>query len=57
VPDALPDLTMTGKVVEISQASTVQGGDVLYEVRIRLDDPDPRLLWGMTVEVTFETEG
>lgn len=54
VPDALPDLTLTGEVVEISQASTVQSGDVLYEVRIRLDEPDERLLWGMTVEVTFE---
>jgi multidrug efflux pump subunit AcrA (membrane-fusion protein) len=54
VPDAIQDLALTGKVVQISQASTVQGGDVLYEVRILLDSLDPRLLWGMTVEVTFE---
>jgi len=54
VPDALGDLTLTGKVTGISQASTMQGGDVLYEVRIRLDSADPRLMWGMTVAVTFE---
>jgi multidrug efflux pump subunit AcrA (membrane-fusion protein) len=51
--DALPGVTMTGVVDEISAAPKVQGGDVLYTVHIRLDDPDPQLLWGMTVEVTF----
>lgn len=56
VADALPDVTMTGKVTRISQASTLQGGDILYEVQLKLDSIDPRLLWGMTVEVTFETE-
>jgi len=54
VPDSLPDLTLTGKVTQISQAATSQSGDILYEVQIKLDSIDPRLLWGMTVEVTFE---
>jgi hypothetical protein len=52
--DALPDVTMNGVVTEISQSPFVQGGDVLYTVRIETEDVDPRLKWGMTVEVTFE---
>ena len=54
VADALPDVVLDGEVTRISQASTVQGGDVLYEVQVRLDSLDPHLLWGMTVEVTFQ---
>ena len=51
--DALPGVTMTGVVESISEAPKVQSGDVLYTVHIRLNDPDPSLLWGMTLEVTF----
>ena len=51
--DALPGVAMTGAVETISRAPLFQGGDVLYTVHIRLNDPDPRLLWGMTMEVTF----
>ena len=53
VPDALPDVTLKGTITEISQAYTQQGGDILYTVRIAVQTPDPRLKWGMTVEVTF----
>jgi hypothetical protein len=53
VPDALPDLTLNGTITEISQAYVQQGGDILYTVRIALKDGDPRLKWGMTLEVTF----
>ena len=52
--DALSDVTMEGVVTEISQSSFVQGGDVIYTVRIQVNDVDPRIKWGMTVEVTFE---
>jgi multidrug efflux pump subunit AcrA (membrane-fusion protein) len=52
--DALNDLTMNGTVSEVSQSSYTQGGDVIYTVRIEAEDVDPRLKWGMTVEVTFE---
>ena len=52
--DALSDVTMTGVVTEISQSSFVENGDVIYTVRIAANDIDPRLKWGMTVEVTFE---
>ena len=52
--DALNDVTMAGVVTEISQSSFVQGGDVIYTVRIAAQDVDPRVKWGMTVEVMFE---
>ena len=53
IPDALPELELPGTVVEISNMSTEKGGDVLYQVRIMLNETDPRLRWGMTVEVHF----
>ena len=52
--DALNDVTMEGVVTEVSQSAFVQGGDVIYTVRIAANDIDPRVKWGMTVEVTFE---
>ena len=52
--DALPDVEMHGTVEKISQSYKSQGGDILYTVRIKVDDVDPRMRWGMTVEVTFE---
>jgi hypothetical protein len=52
--DALPDVTMNGVVTEISGSSVLQGGDVIYTVRIAAGDVDPRVKWGMTVEVVFE---
>jgi HlyD family secretion protein len=53
VPDALPDLVLKGTVTEISNAYVQQGGDILYAVTIRVENPDSRLRWGMTVEATF----
>ncbi len=57
LPDALNELELTGEVIEISQVASLQSGDVIYTVRIRLDEPaeglDSRLRWGMTMEVTF----
>lgn len=52
--DALDDVTMNGVVTEISGSSVLQGGDVIYTVRIAAQNVDPRVKWGMTVEVTFE---
>jgi multidrug efflux pump subunit AcrA (membrane-fusion protein) len=51
--DALPGVSMGGVVDSISDAPTLQGGDILYTVHILLKNPDPRLLWGMTMEATF----
>lgn len=52
--DALLGVTMNGVVTEISQSSTLQGGDVIYTVRIVAHNVDPRVKWGMTVQVVFE---
>lgn len=54
IADALPNVSMQGVVSEISQAAYTQSGDVIYTVRIRVNDVDPRVRWGMTVEVVFE---
>jgi multidrug resistance efflux pump len=54
VPDALPDLTMTGQVESIADSYVEKSGDITYQVRILLNDPDPRLRWGMTVEVRMD---
>ncbi len=54
VPDALPDLTMTGQVESIADSYVEKSGDITYQVRILLKDPDPRLRWGMTVEVRMD---
>lgn len=53
IPDAIADITLTGNVESISQSYKSQGGDILYTVKIKLTDTDPRLRWGMTVQVTF----
>lgn len=54
IPDALPDLKMAGTVESIAQVFTERSGDILYTVRIRLDESDSRLRWGMTVSAVFE---
>lgn len=46
--DALPGLTLHGKVVAITPRSIVKRGDVTYTVKVSITDPDPRLRWGMT---------
>jgi multidrug resistance efflux pump len=52
-PDALDDLALDGVVEQIGLSSRTQGGDVLYTVKIKLNQGDERLRWGMTVELTF----
>ncbi|MFZ5878979.1 MAG: HlyD family secretion protein [Chloroflexota bacterium] len=56
VADALPEVNMTGQVESISQTFTMQGGDILYKVKLKVADVDPRVMWGMTVELTFAAE-
>jgi len=51
--DALPDVTLKGQVESISSVSQLKSGDVVYPVKIRVLDSDPRLRWGMTAAVTF----
>jgi multidrug efflux pump subunit AcrA (membrane-fusion protein) len=52
-PDALPDLQASGVVTEIADNFYVQAGDILYKVRLHVDQPDPGFRWGMTVEISF----
>ncbi|MBE0408656.1 MAG: HlyD family efflux transporter periplasmic adaptor subunit [Anaerolineales bacterium] len=53
-PDALPELDLSGTVESIDQIFTERIGDVLFTVHIRLNETDPRLRWGMTVNAVFE---
>jgi multidrug resistance efflux pump len=52
--EALPDLELSGRVQSIRPLYEEKRGDITYTARIALDQPDPRLRWGMTVEVRFE---
>lgn len=52
-PDALPDLELSGTVDSIGDLFEEKRGDVTYTAKVRLDEGDPRLRWGMTVVVTF----
>ena len=52
--DALPDVELKGQVESISGVSQTKSGDVVYPVKIKVLDSDPRLRWGMTAAVTFE---
>ena len=53
VPDALPELELAGTVDKIDDISEEKRGDVTYTVRVKLNESDPRLRWGMTVVITF----
>jgi HlyD family secretion protein len=52
--DATPGLSLPGHVERIALRGQDQRGDVLYTVRVALDNMDPRLRWGMTAFVQFE---
>lgn len=54
VPDALPEVEMTGTVETINDVSEEKRGEVTYTARIIVDKIDPRLRWGMTLVITFE---
>jgi len=54
IPDSLPDVKFLGRVVYISNIPVNKSGDITYVARISINDPDPRLRWGMTVAITFE---
>jgi HlyD family secretion protein len=52
--DALPDVKLKGEVESISSVAQIKSGDVVYPVKIKVLENDPRLRWGMTAAVTFE---
>ena len=53
--DAIPDLTITGKVTEIDSIGTVSSGVVNYNVKINFDTNDARIKSGMSVSATIIT--
>jgi HlyD family secretion protein len=56
VPDALEERVLMGTVERIGQSFKTQAGDIMYTVTIQLDESDPDLRWGMTVELMFLSE-
>jgi multidrug resistance efflux pump len=57
IPDSLPDLKMKGVVESISSTSQEDGGKVIYTAHILVGKVDPRLRWGMNVQVNFGNPG
>jgi multidrug resistance efflux pump len=51
--DAMPDVELNGHVLSIAQGFSEKQGDIVYEVTILLDETDPGMRWGMTVQVNF----
>ena len=54
--DALPGVTLKGKVISITPRSVVKRGDVTFTVKVAITDPDPRLKWGMTAFVDVRSK-
>ena len=54
--DALPDNIINATVTRISDAGTVTGGIVTYNVEIELSDEDNRARVGMTADATIVIE-
>ena len=53
--DAIPNLSLTGTVVDVSPLGTVSSGVVSYDVKIGFTTQDPRVKAGMTVDADIET--
>jgi RND family efflux transporter MFP subunit len=47
--------TINGKVISVSPISDIVGGDVVYKVKVALDEQPAGLLWGMSAEVHIQT--
>ena len=54
IPEALPESELGGVLEAIKDLYVEKRGDITYTARIRLNDNDPRLRWGMTVAIIFE---
>ena len=53
--DAIPDLTIAGKVAEIDSVGTVSSGVVNYTIKISFDTSDARVKPGMSTNATIIT--
>lgn len=54
--DALPGARLPGKITRIAPMATQGQGGTNYTVTAELDQPDPRLRWGMTAFVNISVE-
>ncbi len=54
--DAVPDLTLAGKVERINEFGTNRQGDIVYTVYIVPDTQDSRLHWNMTASATISPQ-
>jgi HlyD family secretion protein len=53
--DALPDLEISGEVLQISDFYQENRGDITYKTLIHLEPMDAALFWGMTVLIDFKS--
>jgi HlyD family secretion protein len=51
--DALPELKLKGAVDSIGTLYQTNSGDIVYPVKVKLIDVDPRVRWGMTAALEF----
>jgi HlyD family secretion protein len=54
--DALPDISLPGRVARIDLQSVDHHGDVTYPVTVELEQAAPELRWGMTAMVEIEVD-
>ncbi len=52
--DAIPEQTLKGNILSISQNYTERQGDIVYKVTVLLTDKNPAMRWGMTAQVKFQ---
>ena len=45
-----------GRVVDIAPQATTIGGDVVYTIRVELNEQLPNLRWGMSIEADIDTD-
>jgi len=51
---ALPDLSLSAAIEKINLYYQEEDGDITYTARLSMDGDDPRLTWGMTVDIVLE---
>lgn len=54
--DAIPDLTLTGKVIEVDEIGTIDQGVVTYGVKIEFDSQNDQIKQGMSLSANIITD-
>lgn len=55
--DAFPELALDGRVESLSQGYREEDGDIFYTIKIIPSQTDPRLRWGMSVDIEIPQNG